>query len=407
MDSKQRILIVAHGHPDHNKGGAEIAAYNLYNEYRRRGLDAYFLARSGLTPHGGAAFSARNDGREMLFHTTHDDWFLYSNVKTRHMWQEFRDLLLLLKPDVVHLHHYFLLGIEIIEEIRRTLPQCRIILTLHEFMAICHRNGLMYKTNNKLCYKANPRDCHGCFSDRQPGDFYLRERYIKRILSQVDHFVSPSHFLKQRYVEWGLAEQSIDVIENGLPLPFIEAGEASATKVRFAFFGQVNPFKGIDVLLEAYLLLPKTARRQVSLDIHGASLEHQSGEFQQHVKDLLELAGSGVRLHGSYEGHEMPALLAEADWVIVPSVWWENSPIVIQEALNNSTPLIVSDIGGMAEKVEHGVNGLHFRAGKAASLAAVMTRVLEDKSIHPKLVAGIQPPMTIAACADAHLAVYS
>ena len=51
----KRILIMAHGHPDINKGGAEIAAYNLFNELRAQNEDAYFMARTGLTPHGGAA----------------------------------------------------------------------------------------------------------------------------------------------------------------------------------------------------------------------------------------------------------------------------------------------------------------------------------------------------------------
>ncbi len=67
-------------------------------------------------------------------------------------------------------------------------------------------------------------------------------------------------------------------------------------------------------------------------------------------------------------------LMAEVDWVIVPSIWWENSPLVIQEAFTYGRPVICSGIGGMAEKVTDGVNGLHFRVGDPRSLAETMRR---------------------------------
>jgi len=401
----KKVLIVSHGHPDINKGGAEVAAYNLFNEYLSNGVDAYFLARTDQAPHGGAAFSTRNTEREIMFHTTMDDPFLFSNIKTRHMWQEFRDLLNVIKPDVVHFHHYFLLGIEMIQEVKKTLPNCKIVLTLHEFLAICHRQGLMFKSNDKLCYKSSPRDCHGCFPNIQPGDFFLREKYIKSIFANVDQFISPSNFLKQRYVDWGLDESNILVIENGQPA--VEAiDKPSSEKVRFAFFGQVNPFKGIDVLLESIQYLDRNITKGMVIDIHGANLDQQKKEFKAKVKKLLANSNANVQFHGSYEMAEMPALLAQTDWAIIPSIWWENSPMVIQEAFNNKTPLIVSDIGGMAEKVQDGITGFHFRAGKASSLANVITKVVESRELQKQLTKNIQQPMTIEECAKEHFSAY-
>ena len=66
--------------------------------------------------------------------------------------------------------------------------------------------------------------------------------------------------------------------------------------------------------------------------------------------------------------------MASVDWVVVPSIWWENSPLVIQEAFLHGRPVICSDIGGMAEKVDDGVNGLHFRTGDPRSLAQAIRR---------------------------------
>ncbi|MEO9945781.1 glycosyltransferase family 4 protein [Paraglaciecola sp.] len=407
----KRLLIVSHGHPDLNKGGAEMAAYNMFKENLNQGVDAYFLARTDQTPHGGAAFSQRNGAREILFHTTMDDGFLFSNIKTRHMWQEFRDLLLLIKPDVVHLHHYFLLGIEILEEIKQSLPNAKIILTLHEYLAICHNKGLMVKTNGKLCYKATSRDCHSCFPEKQPGDFFLREQYIKRIFQNVDHFVSPSAFLANRYIEWGINENTISVIENGQNnftpnTSPIEVGN-EFRPVKFAFFGQINPYKGIDVLIGALAGLSKHVKKQVMIEIHGANLEHQTGSYQQKVRSLMEKYGARVHFHGAYEPQEMPTILATVDWAVVPSVWWENSPMVIQEAFNCGVPLIVSDIGGMQEKVKNGIDGLHFRHGSACDLADKISLCVSDRSLRNKLAANITTPLSTVECVKKHLFLYT
>ncbi|MDO6709132.1 glycosyltransferase family 4 protein [Aliiglaciecola sp. 2_MG-2023] len=406
----KRLLIVSHGHPDLNKGGAEMAAYNMFKENLNQGVDAYFLARTAQTPHGGAAFSQRNSSREILFHTTMDDGFLFSNIKTRHMWQEFRDLLLLIKPDVVHLHHYFLLGIEILEEIKRSLPNARVVLTLHEYLAICHNKGLMVKTSGKLCYQATARDCHSCFPEKQPGDFFLREQYIKRMFENVDYFVSPSAFLAKRYVEWGIDEQKISVIENGQNYfernVVTNLNDSEFRAVRFAFFGQINPYKGIDVLIGALAGLSKNVKRQVMIEIHGANLEHQTGSYQEKVQELMKKYGARVHFHGAYEPQEMPSILASVDWAVVPSVWWENSPMVIQEAFNNGVPLIVSDIGGMQEKVRNGIDGLHFRHGSAFDLADKISLCVSDRSLRNTLAANINAPMSIQECVEKHLSLY-
>ena len=407
-----RILIVSHGHPDFNKGGAEVAAYNLFKELRRHEHDAYFLARTELLPHGGAAFSQRKDSREILFHTKMDDGFLFSSLKTKHLWGDLNELLQKIKPDVVHFHHYFQIGIEAIEIVRRVLPNTRIILTLHEYLAICHNNGLMYKTNDKVCYRYNPRDCNNCFPEKSPGDFFLREQYFKNIFKRVDHFISPSHFLKDRYVDWGIAETKISVIENGQPKTDIciasdrKSEPKNLPKVKVAFFGQVNPYKGIDILLSAIDSLSKKYREMLTVEIHGANFSNQRSEYQERIKQLLKRTKGVVTFCGSYEPFELPKLLSSTDWVIIPSVWWENSPMVIQEAFNAGVPIIASDIGGMAEKIKDEVDGLHFRTGKPKDLAAVIIRIIEDTSLRAKLADNIKPPLTIVDCLEQHIEIY-
>ncbi|WP_226645089.1 glycosyltransferase family 4 protein [Microbulbifer variabilis] len=409
--TEHRILIVSHGHPDHSKGGAEVAAYNLFKEYERLGLDTVFLARSDQPSHGGSAFSTINSDKEILFHTHMSDFFLFQSGCKKHVWQEFRALLERYKPTVIHFHHYIHMGLELIREVRNTLPNARIVVTLHEYLAICANNGQMVKPGKqmKLCYKSSPADCARCFPERSAADFFLREKYIKSIFNLVDMFVSPSHFLIERYKAWGIPEEKMVMIENGQPEIEAPAARQLAEgegRGRFAFFGQINPFKGVDVLLEAFKLLPEDIQKKVHLDIHGANLEGQTEAFQEKFHGLLEDLGDLVTLHGSYESHEIGRLMEQADWVIIPSVWWENSPMVIQEAFNHGRPLIGSDIGGMVEKITDGVNGYNFRSGSSNSLKQAILKAFRDTNSWDLVASDIPKPLTVSECADKHMGIY-
>ena len=125
--------------------------------------------------------------------------------------------------------------------------------------------------------------------------------------------------------------------------------------------------------------------------IHGANLDLQPGQFQNRIAELLERGGDDVTFIGAYDHDDLAAYMAEVDWVIIPSIWWENSPLVIQEAFHFGRPVIASDIGGMAEKVTHEVDGLHFRANDPTSLAATMRRASSDPDLWERLRGGIRP----------------
>lgn len=407
--SKQRVLVIAHGHPDLNKGGGEIAAYNLFKALNKsENYEALFMAHQDAkrSNHGTTPFSTRQEN-EILFHSDQFDFFKFSQGNKRFLWHNFKELLEHFKPDIVHFHHYLHIGLEAIRIIKNTNPNTKIVLTLHEFLAICHNSGQMVTTNQKLCHQATPSDCHQCFPDISPKTFFLREQYIKSFFSLVDQFIAPSQFLKDRYVNWGIAKNKITVLENGqLPLEPTHQTPDTPNQNRFAYFGQLTQFKGLDVLLEAIALLPKNSRKKIHLDIHGSNLDIQPQAFQDKILKLLKKLSKQVTYHGSYDPHELPLLMKETDWVIVPSSWWENSPLVIQEAFKFSKPVICSDIGGMAEKVTNGIDGLHFRTGKANSLSNLLTKITLDETLHTQLVTSIKQPISYLKSAEEHNKLY-
>src|ERR1700758_1925424 len=167
-----RVLIVAHGHPELSPGGAEIASYLLFRGLQQtKGVEAYYLARTGDASRrrGETPFSAfRGRANEILLFTDKTDPFLFSQ-RSSELIERFAALVARLSPDVVHFHHYTQLGLELIAVIRRVNPKIRIVVTLHEYLAICHHYGQMVKTADMtLCAGASPHDCAECFNDIAP-----------------------------------------------------------------------------------------------------------------------------------------------------------------------------------------------------------------------------------------------
>lgn len=380
---RSRVLIASHSHPSITKGGAEIAAYQIFSALSDHpAYQAWFLGcvRDDWHQKLGATFSQPFSGREYLYAAGAFDWFKFANLDPKFP-DAFRALLLHLKPQVVHFHHFLNLGVESFLHVRKTLPACKIVLTLHEYLAICHHYGQMItKRNRTLCYQASPERCGVCFTDIGPSDFFLRTRYIKRFFDLVDIFIAPSRFLRERYIAWGIPADRLTVMENLIPQtkPVPEQIDRPNERdiMRVGFFGQISPLKGINVLFEAAAILAERENDIIVFEIYGDDAG-QPAEFQADFREKLGGAGRNVKFQGAYEQCQVDALMQAVDLILVPSIWWENSPVVIQEAQRNRRPVVCSDIGGMAEKVNPGIDGFHFPVGNSIALAALLTRLAQ------------------------------
>ncbi|MBM3095123.1 glycosyltransferase [Ensifer sp. T173] len=416
-EQKLRVLVISHAHPSFSLGGAEIASHNLHRGLNAmEGVESVYLAAASppLQRHASSALmSARLPQEEVLFHTDAYDHFHLANEDVESIERDLLRFVRDVKPDVIHFHHVLGFGLEALYAVRSALPDAAILLTLHEFVPICHNHGQMVKRpTGQLCEQASPTACNSCFPDIPASRFLRREALVRAmLLDMVDAFVAPSAFLAKRYAEWGIDRQRIHVIENGImgeeATPVRELARSDARRNRFAFFGQMTPFKGVDVLIDAIGRVPDEIwGDDAYLMIFGANLERQPVEFQARMKKLIERAGRRVRFYGSYQNADLPKLMRSVDWVIFPSIWWENSPVVIQEALLHRRPIICSDIGGMAEKVRDGADGLHFRAGNGQHLADRIVEVLNDDTVWDRLRSSMRGPFSSKDCAREHLGVY-
>lgn len=393
-----RTVIVSHSHPHLRYGGGEVAAYRQFKYLLEQEEDVFFVG-STIGPEDSAKFFGANQQvisfgpRDFCMRGRGMDAFTMEQPETRDEDWIF-EFLLALRGDVYHFHHFWNIGAGTIRRLRAALPHAKFICTLHELTAICANHGQMVKRSGELCYASSEVACAACVA-RPPIDFVLRKTRMLELLDLFDHLLSPSEFLRLRFEDWGIPPGRITVIENGLNhhasfRPETEA-ELLAKSSRFAFFGQATPTKGLDVLMRAAAWIEASGDAKglpLSIDIYGVDKDGF-----QHMWPDLEVPDF-VHFRGRYRPEDCINIMRSYGWIIIPSVWWENSPVVIQEARAAGTPMIASDIGGMAEKTAGW--GLHFRVGDAAGLVHAVLSVTGNVQALERQRALISPPLDMA-----------
>lgn len=410
-----RVLYLIHAHEQFSVGGAENAAFSLFRAMQEQeGVQCWILAAmhtsQGVLAHGELR-NVEGSDREYLIGTS-CEWFRFQNAYILGMKRSLQRLLDHIKPDVIHLQHYSHFGIDVISLLQTLSPKSRIVVTLHEYLALCMHNGQMVTTGNlKLCHKSTPLACSLCFPQHTPQEMFLRHHYIRTILESCDALVSPSQFLIDRYRASRIDHPNFVMIENGLPAAFDESkreGYLQSYSVelnRFGYFGQLNHYKGSLVLLQAVSLLQDQGVTNFIVNINGANLEKQPQDFQDDFHSLHEKVKDRVMLRGSYRQEDIEALMLENDWMVIPSIWWENSPVVIQEAFFYGRPVLGSNIGGTAEKIENR-GGMSFSVSNPSGLAQLMKDCINNNTLHEGLRAAMRLPFSADLCLRAHFDIY-
>ncbi len=403
-----KILMICHDHPEVTDGGTEHAARDLCAALEAmEGVTCRFLGVSTSLGHPDVPPGTLHaQGRDLLLRTGGYDIFSMRRRDGVAWAASIERLLDAAAPDVVHLHGLDRIGADIIPLLRRLRPAARLVLTLHDFQIICPNEGLLLRRDGSLCRRPEPDACRRCFPDIAAGRHALRKARLLALLGGIDTFVAPSRDLRQRFVEWGLAAERIVVAPNAVPA--MEAGAASVSRLRpnrFAYFGNIADHKGVGVLLSA---AGRLARRGSDLQVtlHGR-LNHPAPATRAAFADALAAAEPVAQFVGPYDRAELPDLMAGIDWVVLPSLWYENAPLVVSEARRARRPVISTGLGGLRELVRDGVDGLIVPRGDAATLAQRMEEVAGDRVLWSRLAANAPCPPDPETVARRHLELYA
>ena len=261
-----RLMVISHGHPDLSAGGAERAAYAIHALVRggaMPGWDSVFVSR--VEPrdigHDGEFGLFRGKPDEVIAFPPPCDPFFFTSADYNQLDRLIGELVEHFRPDLVHLHHFVYWGMEIFEIFaRHGVP---VVFTAHEFIAICNNFGQMVKTKGGLCRVSSPPECSRCFPDITSGFFFLRQETILERLRMATAVISPSRILAERLEAWSKDRLEVHVIENprdvGAYEPIDERAEAEGPRDQaiIGYFGQINHFKGTEILLDAFELLRK------------------------------------------------------------------------------------------------------------------------------------------------------
>jgi GT2 family glycosyltransferase len=230
-----------------------------------------------------------------------------------------------------------------------------------------------------------------------------RLRHMREIAGVVDLFLAPSQTMANWFERFGLVDTRLRRVEQGIDLaPFRVARRAPSSVLRLGFAGSLIPSKAPHVLLEAAARMPPES---VSVDLlGGASAYHGDADYHARLAPLL--GRPFVRKLGPVPHERIARALADIDVLVVPSEWIENAPFIIREAFAAGAPVVASNLGGMAEMVRDGVDGLLFSPGDSASLAAQLQRLIAEEKLLDRLRAGIRSPLSIEEDAAATLEIY-
>lgn len=438
-----KILLTVHQFFPDFKAGTEVLTLSVARELIKRGNSVRILtgypSLAGLADHQRLDEYCLEDGLHVYrFNHAYEPMgeqsslieINYNNqlsaIYFEHILEEF-------SPDIVHFFHLERLGTALIERSVRAGVPC--FMTSTDFWSICPM-GQMLLSNNALCPgpSYNAGNCLKHFAESTQGNViskigaslpvvvadslvwmtakeflpsYPKRAEVKALSNRLPTVVSrmnmlsgivvPNKFLKQSLVKYGINSDLINVCAFGIDFPrsgLRRTRSLDTRSLRVGFIGTLAPHKGCDILVNAFL---KFSEPDASLKIYGSPFD-----FPDYFEMLRLLARDDSRIQfcGTFPNSEIGEVFEGLDVLVVPSIWYENNPLVVYSANFSGCPVIASNLPGLSEVVRDGVDGLLFDSGSSESLAEIFSRLVHQDGLLERLSEATLPPKSISIYVD-------
>lgn len=361
-----RVLLINKFH--YQKGGAERAYFDTARILTENGHSVAFF--SMLHPENLNTPWSRFFVSGVDYHDAASGLRAQFRAAARILWnreaaKKLEALILEFKPEVAHLHNtYHQLSPSIIWTLRK--HGVRIVMTLHDYKLI--------SPNYSLLVRGRIWDHTSGFRtmfDRAVQDSYLKslvcalEKWLHRLIgtfARVDVFIAPSRFLIEKFQAAGFPYPIVHIVQPIQPFPLAPTARVGK---HFLYIGRLSEEKGVLTLIDAWDLLDG----EVPLKILGTGPEESI--LRERAKNV-----PGIEFLGFQTGAAWEQALAEAKALIIPSIWYENMPYVVLEALSRGKPVIATNLGGLPERVHDGENGWLFEPGQSDGLVRAVEQAL-------------------------------
>lgn len=389
-----KIVKVIHGYPMLYNAGSEVASQMLCQELaNRHEVHVFTREENSFAPDGSIRITTDESDQRVQLHIVNNP-----RHKDRHCEElidrQFAQLLETVKPDIVHIGHLSHLSVSLVDEaVLRNIP---IVFTLHDYWLICPKGQFIQKypeNQNDLwavCNRQEDRKCAmRCYACYFGGNIQEREkdiqqwtdwvarrmRTLRHVMDVTDMFIAPSQYLLQRFLPY-IPESKICFLDYGFDLKRFPPRQRNAGREPFifAYIGTHIPAKGIDLLIRAF----SKVQGNCLLRIFGRDRGQDTKALKSLATSLPKEIAQRIEWKPEYQNENIVQdVFNHIDVIVVPSIWVENSPLVIHEAQQCRIPVITANVGGMAEYVHHEVNGLLFEHRNEQSLAEQMQRLLD------------------------------
>lgn len=395
-----KILKVIHGYPPRYSAGSEVYSQTLAHELSNaHEVQIFTRQENSFVPDYHYTTELDPDPR-ILVHlmniprAKYRDKYLHNQVD-----EKFKDILESFKPDIVHFGHLNHLSLNLPKITKElNIPS---IFTLHDFWLMCPRGQFVQRNSQEpwaLCEGQDDSKCAkqcyiGSFSgnkDDYKNDLsywtnwvHNRMNYARSVIDLCDHFISPSKFLMDKFInEFKLPKDKVTFIDYGFNLDRLNGRKrAKDSKFVFGYIGTHTPQKGIHHLIEAFAKL----KGDPILKIWGVPKD-DTAALKAIAASYTQAILSRIKWMGGYDNTNIvEAVFNHVDVIVVPSIWGENSPLVIHEAQQAKVAVITADYGGMREYVEHMKNGLLFEHRNVADLSQKMQEFVNNPKLANEL----------------------
>jgi glycosyltransferase involved in cell wall biosynthesis len=416
-----KILFTVHAFFPTHFYGTETYTLELAQALKRLGHEAVILTATPYGEKGTGTLLSSCQYEGIPVHCIDLNLMPYHRFKDTYyrpdLYPLLREIVANVGPDIVHVTHLMRHSAVLLEVLHdANVPA---VATLTDFYGIC-LNTKLQRYDGSLC--AGPDDnstnCLACYwkSPERPTRYFVTSLPIKGsplailskalpffatmpglrkwplsgrirdVLCRLDtlrkyyavykYMIAPTDFLydayranhfypdKLRKIPFGISQE--------LATPHQKTKSYNGSSVRFGYIGQITRHKGIDLLLRSYLRLRGDNK---SLVICGPVEEHTP--YMDELRSLSR-GGSRIEFQSSFPREQLPHHLSQLDFLVVPSRWYENSPLVLLYALATKTPVIVTDVKGMNELVTDDVNGYTFKKESVEHLTSIMQKIVDD-----------------------------
>jgi glycosyltransferase involved in cell wall biosynthesis len=423
MRCEVKILKVIHGYPMRYNAGSEVYSQTLCHKLAKKyELQIFTREENTFAPdytmHSECDFIDKSIKLNVINIPLEKHRYQY---RIEEVDQQFEKIISSFEPDIVHIGHLNHLSTSLITKIPNKIP---IIYTLHDYWLICPRGQFIQRVPENvnevwgMCDGQNDLKCAvRCYSGYFSGsdkDFSYdssywtnwvkrRNEYIKKLVKKVDYFIAPSQFLLEKFkTELAVPTKKLIYLDYGFDLErFRKRARVPREPFTFGYIGTHIPAKGIQLLIEAFGRL----KGKPLLRIWGRPRGENTCALKAIAKSLPSEANQRIEWLPEYNNQQITKdVFNRVDAIVVPSIWHENSPLVIHEALQARVPIVTANVGGMSEYVQHKVNGLLFTHRNIGSLAKEMQCLYDNPKLATKLGARgyIQSDNGNIPCIDKH-----